>query len=370
MKLGMFTMPLHPPKRSLADTLEEDRQAVILADQLGFSETWCGEHLSSIAEPIASPLAFFSSLVHQTKQIKFGTGVLNLPQVHPAMIAAQIAQFDHLSKGRYLLGVGPGGLGSDFELLKLSDRDIRNEMMLESIDTMQKIWSQDAPYSIPGKHWDVNITDFLYDDLGIGEMLKTFQKPHPPICLSIVTPKSPSATMAGVRGWQPISANFVQARYLRSHWDAYAMGVESIGEQPDSANWRIARSILVTNSDSEADEYLSNPDCGLHFYFHYFRRMYSERGRLEMLKPDVTMPDEEATEEVIARSMVTWGASTTVLDKLVDLHSQWGNFGTLLMVGHDWDDASMWQRSMSLLATEVLPRFRQHVEATSIVATS
>ena len=78
----------------------------------GFSEAWFGEHFSSTAEPIASPLAFFSSLVHQTRQIKFATGVLNLPQSHPAMVAAQVAQFDHLSRGRYLLGIGPGALAA------------------------------------------------------------------------------------------------------------------------------------------------------------------------------------------------------------------------------------------------------------------
>lgn len=368
MQLGMFAMPLHPPDRLLADTLDEDRQAVLLADRLGFSEAWFGEHFSSTAEPIASPLAFFSSLIHQTRQINFATGVLNLPQSHPAMVAAQVAQFDHLSRGRYLLGIGPGGLGSDFELLGIGDKDTRSEMMLESIEAMQQIWAQDAPYSIPGKYWNVNITDFRFDGLGIGEMLKPFQHPHPQICLSIITPYSPSAKMAGTRGWHPVSANFIQARYIRSHWEAYAEGVESIGERPDPANWRIARSILVTDSDSRADDHLSNPDCGLHFYFRYFRRMYLNRGSMEMLKPDVDMPDEEATEEVVARSMVTWGSPSKVLDELVDLHSQWGDFGTLLMVGHDWDDIELWRRSMTLLANEVMPRFRQHVEATPAAA--
>ena len=82
-----------------------------------------------------------------------------------------------------------------------------------------------------------------------------------------------------------------------------------------------------------------------------------------MLKPDTNMNDEETTEEVVARSMVTWGSSDTVLDKLVELHAEWGDFGTLLMVGHDWDDAPMWQRSMKLLAEEVMPKFSQHVNA-------
>ena len=89
---------------------------------------------------------------------------------------------------------------------------------------------------------------------------------------------------------------------------------------------------------------------------------------MEMLKPDVDMPDEEATEEVVARSMVTWGSPSTVLDQLVDLHAQWGDFGTLLMVGHDWDNVELWRRSMTLLANEVMPRFRQHVEATPAAA--
>ena len=124
----------------------------------------------------------------------------------------------------------------------------------------------------------------------------------------------------------------------------------------------------MTDSDSQADEHLSNPDCGLHFYFRYFRRMYLNRDSMEMLKPDVDMPDEEATEEVVARSMVTWGSPSKVLDELVDLHSQWGDFGTLLMVGHDWDNIELWRRSMTLLANEVMPRFRQHVEATPAAA--
>jgi alkanesulfonate monooxygenase SsuD/methylene tetrahydromethanopterin reductase-like flavin-dependent oxidoreductase (luciferase family) len=132
-------MPLHPPARLLADTIEEDRQAIILGDKLGFSEAWCGEHFSSLAEPIASPLSFFSSLVPVTEQIKFATGVMNLPQIHPAMAAAHAAQFDHLSRGRFLMGIGPGGLGSDFEMLGLTDRKRRGEMMYEAMAMIEQI---------------------------------------------------------------------------------------------------------------------------------------------------------------------------------------------------------------------------------------
>ena len=62
---------------------------------------------------------FFANLLHRTKHITFGTAVINIPNHHPAIVAAECAQFDHMSKGRFMMGVGPGGLVSDFELFKI-----------------------------------------------------------------------------------------------------------------------------------------------------------------------------------------------------------------------------------------------------------
>ena len=73
MKLGMFMMPLHDPTRNLTEVLTEDRDAIILADKLEMVEAWCGEHVSSTAEPIASSLMFFASTIEQTRNIKFAS---------------------------------------------------------------------------------------------------------------------------------------------------------------------------------------------------------------------------------------------------------------------------------------------------------
>ena len=54
MKLGFFIMPVHPLTRNYAETLREDREAFILADRLGYSEGYCGEHLTDLAENIPS----------------------------------------------------------------------------------------------------------------------------------------------------------------------------------------------------------------------------------------------------------------------------------------------------------------------------
>ena len=56
MRLGYFTMPVHPMGRTWAETLKEDREAVILADQLGFYDAFIGEHLtdSRSCRPVSS----------------------------------------------------------------------------------------------------------------------------------------------------------------------------------------------------------------------------------------------------------------------------------------------------------------------------
>ena len=96
----------------------------------------CGEHVSSITEPIASSLMFFVSAIAQTKNIIIASGAINLPQQHPSHVVAQGANWDHMWRGRYITGIGTGGLISDFRLLGLTDESERREMMLEAIDTI------------------------------------------------------------------------------------------------------------------------------------------------------------------------------------------------------------------------------------------
>ena len=82
MDLGFFTMPIHPPERSLTETLKEDRELALFADELGFVEGYFGEHITDGAETITSSLIFIAWVLEQTKRIRLGTGTVNLPN-HP-----------------------------------------------------------------------------------------------------------------------------------------------------------------------------------------------------------------------------------------------------------------------------------------------
>ena len=200
MRLGMFMMPVHPPDRTFWSTLDEDTEKSLLADELGFDELWLGEHFSATTEPIPSPMMFFANLIARTKNITFGTAVINLPNHHPAIVAAEAAQLDHMCKGRFMLGVGPGGLVSDFELFKNPDVHARNRMVAEAMTFIEHIWSHDPPYDLKGEFWNVAIKDAIMPELGVGYMPKPYQPGGPPISISLASPNSPSAATAAKRG--------------------------------------------------------------------------------------------------------------------------------------------------------------------------
>jgi alkanesulfonate monooxygenase SsuD/methylene tetrahydromethanopterin reductase-like flavin-dependent oxidoreductase (luciferase family) len=365
VKLGLFTMPFHHPSRDYTTILEEDREAIVLADRLGFSEAFVGEHFASWSERITSPLIFLSTVIERTETIRFGTGVINLPQTHPLIVAAQAAMFDHLCRGRFIMGIGPGGLASDMEMFNLPQAELRPQMLLESIDMVLRLWAQDPPYEMPGRFWNVSLKDNIWPGFKVGWVPRPYQVPHPPIALSLVTAKSQSARTAGARGWIPISGNFFNQRYLRGHWEGYAEGREQVGQRPDPSVWRVARCVLVAETNAEAEDYLADANNGLSYYYSFFRYNFGAvRKMLFMIKPDPDMSDETATVDAIKRAQVIAGSPDRVLDQLVALRDEIGHFGTLLMTGHDWDRPKLWRRSMELLAKDVMPRFQRHADAT------
>ena len=133
MKLGMFMHPIHDYRRGYHTLLNEDMDVIRCADAVGFDEVWLGEHFALPSEPIQSPLMLMAALIPETERIKLCTGVLCLPNQHPAIVAGQVAQFDHMAKGRFMFGIGPGAAPPDFEMFKVLDQD-RMAMLEESID--------------------------------------------------------------------------------------------------------------------------------------------------------------------------------------------------------------------------------------------
>ncbi len=356
MKLGMFMMPLHPPGRSPTQTLREDREAVLLADRLGYCEAFVGEHVTDAAETVTSSMMFLASLAFETQQITLGTGTINVPNAHPANIAAQAAMLDHMLQGRFIMGISPGGLMSDAEVFGNLDKN-RNEMFVEGIDMALKIWASDPPYDIQGKYWTVSVGRTMIPEIGQGFIMKPFQKPHPPIVGTAVAPFSQGVTEMAKRGWQPISANFLLPQWVKTHWPKYVEGREAAGAIAKSSEWRVAKSIFVADDEATAQRYGKSAEGPYHFYFKQLvRKLVGAGGRGNLFKADQAMPNELITPDYVVDKLVIAGTVDSVVQQLLAFREQVGDFGTLLYACHDWIDPVLGQRSMQLMAEQVMPR--------------
>jgi alkanesulfonate monooxygenase SsuD/methylene tetrahydromethanopterin reductase-like flavin-dependent oxidoreductase (luciferase family) len=354
VKLGFFTMPVHPLGKDWRVCLAEDREAFVLADELDFVEGYAGEHATDRAENITSCAMFLATLVDRVKRMRLGTGTVNLPNAHPAAVAGQIAMLDHLLDGRFNFGISPGGLLSDAEVFGNLDAN-RNAMFLEAIDQVLAIWAGEAPYDLEGKYWKISTARTTMADIGQGFIAKPLQRPHPPIVVTAVAPFSKGVMEAAARGWDPISANFLLPEWVKSHWAKYVEGCRKGGRAADAANWRVARSIFVAEDDKSARAYATAANSPYRQYYHSLGTKLIRNGRAELFKSSSAMADGDVTLDYICDKLVIWGSPNKVADEILKFREEVGEFGTLLYAGKDWLDGDLGRRSMILLAEKVMP---------------
>ena len=366
MRLGYFTMPLHPLHRHPAQTLDEDREAIILADQLGFHDAFVGEHLTDKAENVTNSMIFLATLIHATRRIKLASGTTNLSHMHPTVIAAQAAMFDHLAKGRFIFGISPGSLSSDAESLGILHED-KTKMFAEAIDVILEIWKRDVPYDIdlPDNRFKVTTRNTAVPEIGKGIMQKPYQQPYPEIVGTVVAPFSKGVIAMGRRDFHPLSANFLRAEWLPSHWANYSEGKQQVGQVANPADWRVARTIFVADDAETARHYaIDRADSPYRFYWSQLRTKMFLGKRQVIFKRQPEEDDAAITLERVMDDLVIYGTVDQVVEKILELRKTAGNFGELVYAGMDWVDARLARRSLELMATEVMPRVNKAIGET------
>jgi alkanesulfonate monooxygenase SsuD/methylene tetrahydromethanopterin reductase-like flavin-dependent oxidoreductase (luciferase family) len=357
MRLGYFSMPLHPKGRTWDATLAEDRAAVIEADRLGFHDAFIGEHLTDEHENITSSLVFLATLIAETSHILLATGTTNLSQQHPVLVAANSAMFDHLSRGRFILGVSPGALVSDAEVLGILDDD-RNAMFADAIDIITRIWASDPPYDLtsPSGRFVVSTMQTFDSELGVGILPKPFQRPRPEIVGTVVAPFSKGVIAMGRADFHPLSANFLLPQWVASHWPNFVQGREEVGAVADPADWRIARTVFVADDERTARDYaLDRQDSPYRYYYSQMLTKMARLGRLELFKHSRDEADSEVTLDRVLRDLVIVGTPESVAEQVHGFRETVGDFGELVYAGLDWVEPELAKRSMELMATKVMP---------------
>lgn len=372
MKLGFFTMPIHPLDRNYTQTLKEDRETIILCDKLGFYDAFVGEHLADAAETITNSMLFLGTLIHSTERIKLATGTTNLSHNHPVLVATHAAMFDHLTEGRFIFGISPGTLKSDREAVGILNED-HNKIFADAIDVILAIWEREAPYKIefPGNRFKVTTEESFDAEFGVGIMHKPYQKPHPEIVGTVVAPFSKGVIAMGERNFHPLSANFLLNKWVGSHWANYSEGCAKIDKTPDPSEWRIARTIFVADDDKVATAYgKTDENSPYRFYYNQLYTKLKRGGRHAVFKYERDEPDDAVTLDRICDDLVICGTVNNVVDQILAFREEVGDFGELVVAGMDWVDEGLTKRSLQLMAEEVMPRVNDALGSKDIIASA
>jgi alkanesulfonate monooxygenase SsuD/methylene tetrahydromethanopterin reductase-like flavin-dependent oxidoreductase (luciferase family) len=355
MQFGYFTMPLHPPGSDPAETLESDLMQMETLDRLGYREAWIGEHFTTVWENIPAPDQFIAAALSRTKSIIFGTGVTCMPNHDPFMIAHRIAQLDNLARGRIHWGVGSGGFPGDFEVFGFDpSTGAHRGMSRDSIDLILRMWEDPRPGVYEHSFRKFSIPEPV-PGIGLRVHLQPYQKPHPPIGVAGVSPKSDTLMLAGERGWLPLSINLVPTEILKTHWQAVEEGARKSGRTPNRADWRIAKEVYISETTEQARQEVLEGTIGRDFRG-YFIPLMAYMKTLSLFKGEREMPDEAVTPEYLVDNVWIVGSVDDVTEKLRQLYRDVGGFGVLLAMGHEWDPQDKWLNSMTLLAHKVMPR--------------
>ena len=356
---GMFIMPFHPPDKPLSQCFDEDIELVIRAEKLGFSEFWIGEHHTMKYESIVVPEVFIGRVLGETENIRLGPAPICLNQHHPAYVATRLAFLDHLAHGRLNLCFGPGSVTADQELYGLDPKQ-GGAMTFEALDVILNLWQSEPPYEHNGEFWQFSLKEHVDEITQIGYIHKPLQQPHPPIAMPGLSRNSYSLKVAGQRGYAPFSAALVAGNVLADNWSTYATAAAEAGREADRSDWKISRAIFLADTTDEAIKLARNNSVGQNY--EYIAGLLDKGLGRGVLKRDLEMSDADCNMDFWLSEQIIAGDVDEVLRRLLLLIDEAGPFGTLILMGFDWDDKEAWLHSLDLFANELMPALNQAVE--------
>ena len=341
MRFGIFLAPFHATNGNPTLALERDLELIQRLDRLGFDEAWIGEHHSAGHEIIAEPTIFCAVALERTRNIKLGTGVLSLPYHNPLWVADRAILLDHLSRGRFMLGLGPGALPTDADMIGMDPRDQR-AYLEQGTDVLMHLLRSDEPISIETDRYTLRNA-------------KTQLAPYSDFDIAVAAIASPSGPrIAGKHGLGLLSvgATLVQdVDVLAMHWDVLEQRAGEFGQPADRQKWRLVGIMHIADTREQA---MRDVEYGIEDWFDYLQKTAAA--------PQFTPEGDTLQERIQWVHDSGVGAIGTVedaIDQIDRLHKQSnGGFGAYLCMSHEWADPDATIHSYELLSRYVFPQFQ------------
>ena len=342
MKFGVFLGPFHRLEENPTIAFDRDLELLEQLERFDFDEAWIGEHHSAGWEIIASPELFIVAAAERTKKLRLASGVLSLPYQHPLIVADRFVQLDHMTRGRAVLGMGPGALSSDAYMLGIDPLDQRR-MMNESLDAIMRLFR--------GEVVTLETDWFRLHEARL--QVAPYTHPHPP--MAVAAGGSPAgAQAAGRHGIDLVSfggLSDASGEALARTYGWYEEAAREASHTVSRDQWRLGVPFYLADSREQA---IAEAREGYERELNdYFSGTITSR----------MAPDASTIEAGIEGGGLIIGTPEDAIADIERLLAITGWFGGFLARAHEWGTWEQTVHSYELFSRYVIPHFRGQLEA-------
>lgn len=342
MKFGIFMAPFHPPSHNPTISLDQDLELIAHLDRLNFDEVWVGEHHSAGSEIIASPEIFIMAAAARTQRIKLGTGVISLPYHNPLWVAERMVLLDHLTKGRVMLGVGPGALPTDAGMLGLEPPQMR-PLLEDYMEILVHLLTSEEPISYESDR--LTLKDARLH-------LRPYSDPLFDLAVAgVASPSGPKLAGRYGAGLLSLGATIsIGMDVLAHHWTVQEEVAARYGQPAERAKWRLVGMMHLAETMDKAREEVK---YGIEQWFRYFQHVAAF--------PQMAVEGGDIDEMIdfVNNGLGVIGTPEMMVEQIHSLLEQSnGGFGTYLTLAHNWANPAATHNSFELFARHVMPHFQ------------
>lgn len=338
MTFGLFIPPHHRLGENPTTSIRRTLDLIEECDRLGFDESWVGEHHSTGHEIIADPFMILAAAAERTKRIRLGTGVVSLPYHHPLLVADRIVQLDHMSQGRAMLGVGPGALISDADMMGIEPATQRRRMG-EALEVILRLL-------------DGEVVSYECDWFVLREAQLQLSPYQERIPVSVASTTSPSGVTAAGKhgiGVLALGAGLIGGKKsLAEQWEIAEESARANGKTVDRANWRPVLRVHLAESRDEAIADI---------------RFARQVERDQYFGPLLGLANEYTLEQEIEEHSLIIGTPHDAICVIEELYANSGGFGGFLILAHEWASTAKTVQSLEMFARYVMPHFQDSLRA-------
>ncbi len=330
MEFGLFLQPLHHPSVDATVALERDLDLVALIDELGYSSAWIGEHHSTGWENIAAPEAFIAAAAARTRNIRLGTGVVQMGLHHPLVALDRMIFLDHLTRGRVTFGMGVGGgIPSDLSVFGLTP-DVAGRRMQESIEVMLRLLESQAPVSAKTDWFELHEATL---------QMPPYTRPHMPMAVASGDPRN-IAMMGRLGGTVLLGGTPEKVDEAFHHLEE---GAHSVGRTASRDQIMLSYVLHLAETTDEARDGFEEGALKEQYEF-----QVGVNGR-----PEPVEGPESWYRTYVENNVI--GSPDDALQRMAEIAERSGGVGGVIFMTRDWPEEAARTRSWELFAKEVVP---------------